>query len=193
MPTGQTQPSYSNRHIHLALITVAHTEPEEVHNKRIQQDISNSKLSKANYTWISLQPFSCILWWHWLFKKILGLVLAWKSGLKSIFNAFRPLLPSANYSAEGSGWVWQPSADSNGCFRHFFNIWNPLNSYYCQQRAVTPSPGRSNPKKCAKLPLLSAESCHPSDPTWWAAVPSENILCRFFSRAEKPSKEIYSK
>jgi hypothetical protein len=25
------------------------------------------------------------LWWHWLYKKILGLVLAWKSGLKMPF------------------------------------------------------------------------------------------------------------
>ncbi len=47
----------------------------------------NSKLSQANYTLISLQPPSSILWWHWLLKKILGLVLAWKSGLKV------PLLP----------------------------------------------------------------------------------------------------
>ncbi len=25
-----------------------------------------SKLSEANYTWNSLQPPSCFLWWHWL-------------------------------------------------------------------------------------------------------------------------------
>jgi hypothetical protein len=28
------------------------------------------------------------------------------------FPAFRALLPSANYSAERFGWVWQPVADS---------------------------------------------------------------------------------
>ncbi len=40
--------------------------------------------------------------------------LAWKSGLKV------PLLPSANYSYEWSGWVWQPSADSNGRLAQLF-------------------------------------------------------------------------
>ncbi len=37
---------------------------------------------------------------------------------QSAFSAFRALLPSANYSAEWSGRVWQPSADSNGLLAH---------------------------------------------------------------------------
>ncbi len=69
----------------------------------------------------------------------------------SAFSAFRALLPSANYSAEWSGRVWQPSADSNGLFAH----------HYCQQRAVTPYSERLNSnKKGAKLSLLSTEGCH---------------------------------
>jgi hypothetical protein len=35
-----------------------------------------------------------------ILKKILGPILAWKSGLKVPFSAFRALLPSGNYSAE---------------------------------------------------------------------------------------------
>ncbi len=64
------------------------------------------------------------------------------------FSSFRVLLPSANYSAQWSGRVWQPSADSNDLLAH----------HYCQQRAVTPS--LNSNKKGAKLPLLSAEGCH---------------------------------
>jgi|LakMenEpi03Aug12_release.lakeMendotaPanAssembly.Ray.scaffolds.fasta_scaffold279617_1 hypothetical protein len=60
-------------------------------------------------------------------------------------------LPSKNCSAEWSGWVWQPSADSNGLLGH----------HYCQQRTVTPDPESFNSnKKGTKLPLLSAEDCH---------------------------------
>jgi hypothetical protein len=70
---------------------------------------------------------------------------------QSAFTAFRALLPSANYSAEWSGRVWQPSADSNGHLAH----------HYCQQRADTPDPESSNSnKKGAKLPLLSTKGCH---------------------------------
>ncbi len=70
---------------------------------------------------------------------------------QSAFTAFRALLPSANSSAEWSGRVWQPSADSNVRLEH----------HYCQQRAVKPDPESSNSyKKGAKLPLLSADRCH---------------------------------
>ncbi len=70
---------------------------------------------------------------------------------ESAFSAFRALLPSENHSAEWSGWVRQPSADSNHLLGH----------YYCQQRAVTPYPESLNSnKKGGKLPLLSAEGCH---------------------------------
>ncbi len=70
---------------------------------------------------------------------------------QSAFSAFRALLPSANYSAERSSRVRQPSADSNGLLAH----------HYCQLRAVTPIPESLNSnKKGAKLPLQSAEGCH---------------------------------
>ncbi len=70
---------------------------------------------------------------------------------QSAFSPFSALLPSANHSAEWSGWVWQTSADSNGLLVH----------HYCQQRAVTPDPENLNSnKKGAKLPLLSAKGCH---------------------------------
>ncbi len=78
------------------------------------------------------------------FKKNFSLVLAWKSGLK---------VPSANYSAEWYGWVWQPPADSNDLLEY----------HYGQQRAVTPYPESLNSNEMgAKLPFLSAEGCH----TW---------------------------
>jgi hypothetical protein len=32
----------------------------------------------------------------------------------SAFTVIRAFLPSASYSAGGSGWVWQPSADCKG-------------------------------------------------------------------------------
>ncbi len=56
---------------------------------------------------------------------------------KSAFTAFRALLPSANYSAEWSGPVWQPTADIKGHLAHF-----SLNL------------------KRAKQLLLSAVGCH---------------------------------
>ena len=69
---------------------------------------------------------------------------------QSAFSAFRALMLSANYSAKWSGWVWQPSADSNGLLAH----------HYWQQRAVTPGPESLNSnKKAAKRTLLSAEGC----------------------------------
>ncbi len=70
---------------------------------------------------------------------------------QSAFSTFRALQPSANYSAEWSGRVWQPSADSNGL----------LAQNFIQQRAVTPDPESLNSnKKGTKLPFLSAEGCH---------------------------------
>ncbi len=99
-------------------------------------------------------PHNClpVSWGDNGFKKILGLVLAWNSGLKvSTLSAFRALLPFENYSAEWSGRVWQPSADSNSLLAH----------HYCQQRSITPDPESLNSnKKGSELPLISAEGCH---------------------------------
>ncbi len=83
-------------------------------------------------------------------KKILGIVLAWKSGLKLPFltlECYCPLQTILLSDLVG----WQPSADSNSLLVH----------HNYQQRAVTPYPESLNSnKKGAKLPLLSAEGCH---------------------------------
>ncbi len=84
--------------------------------------------------------------------KILGLVLAWKSGPKV---PFLPLGRSCSLQtfllSDLVGRVWQPSADSNGLLAHHF----------IQQGAVTLDPEILNSnKKGAKLPFLSAEGCH---------------------------------
>ncbi len=108
-----------------------------------------SKLSY--YTWISSQLSSCILWWHWLFRKNPRSCIGLEVRPQSAFYSLRALLPSANYSAEWSGQVWQLSADRNG-------LWA---QHYCQQRVVTPYPESLNSNiKVARLPLLSAEGCH---------------------------------
>jgi hypothetical protein len=84
-------------------------------------------------------------------KKILGLVLAWKSGLKvPLLPLGCSCVPSANYSSEWFGRVRQPSADRNDRFT--------FTHHYCQQRAITPDPESLNSnKKGSRLPLLSAE------------------------------------
>ncbi len=72
---------------------------------------------------------------------------------QSAFSAFRVLLPSANYSAEWPGRVWQPSADivitiwptiivSRGLSHLTQKVWIQTkrvpNCHYYLQRAVTP-------------------------------------------------------
>jgi hypothetical protein len=96
---------------------------------------------------------------------------------QSAFTAFRVLLPSANYGAEWSVGVWQPSADSNGHLAH----------YHCRSRAATPGPESSN-KKGAKLPLPSAEGFH-------TQLEGQHcpLITAYFSRVEKPSDEISSR
>ncbi len=95
-------------------------------------------------------------------------------------SAFRPLLPSANYSGEWSGLVWQPFADSNGLLAH----------HYCQQRAVTSDPKSLNSnKKGAKLPLLSSEGCHTQrDGQHCPLITYQGV----FLRGEKPCNDINS-
>ncbi len=75
-------------------------------------DIVNAKLSLTLPRFLyNLLPVPC---GHISFLKSRGHVLAQKSGLRVPFTAFSTILPSANYSAEWSGQVWQPAADSNG-------------------------------------------------------------------------------
>ncbi len=81
-----------------------------------------------------------------------------KSLDQSSFTAFRDLLPSENYSAEWSSWVWPPAADSNGLT--FLKTWRAPNGHFSQQRSATPDPASSNAKKRTKRTLLSAAGCH---------------------------------
>ncbi len=109
-------------------------------------------LSLANYVYLDfLTTVFLYLELTLAFKKNHRSSIGLEIRPQSAFSTFRALLPSAIYSAELSGQVWQPSADSNGLLAH----------HYCQQRAVTPNPESLNSnKKAAKLPLLSAEGCH---------------------------------
>jgi hypothetical protein len=99
---------------------------------------------------------------------------------QSAFSDFRARLPSANYSAEWSGWVWQPSADSTG-FWH-----TTLFSRSCHIR-----PRKFEFKQKGRQAAISI--CRGlSHPTRGAALPSDNISGRF-SRVEKPSDDINSR
>ncbi len=99
-------------------------------------------------TWLSLNclkltilgfPHNCLL----VSKKNPRSSISLEISPQSAFSPFSALLPSANHSAEWSGWVWPPSADSNGLLVH----------HYCKQRAVTPYPVNLNSnKKGAILP-----------------------------------------
>ncbi len=107
-------------------------------------DIFNSKLSFANYVpYFLTTSFICILWWHMLEKNS-------RSGIgpeirpQSVFTGFRDLLLSENYSAEWSGRVWQPSADSYSRWRKFLGItvriglWSSAGHYFVFQWAGHP-------------------------------------------------------
>ncbi len=54
-----------------------------------------SKLSYDNCTWISLQPTSCTLWWHWLYRrKKHRSSVSWKScAFTALEPPSRPLRP----------------------------------------------------------------------------------------------------
>ncbi len=75
-------------------------------------------------------------------------------------NCFRALLPSANKSAECSGKVWQPSADSKGVCALLFK-------FEARQMAITFFRGLSHP-------------------TGLEALPSENIPLCFFQGLRNP-------
>ncbi len=116
----------------------------------IQASLSLNCL-KLTIPGFSSQLSSCILWWHWLFKKNPRSIISLEIMPQSAFSAFMVILHSANYSAEWSGREWQPFAVSNGL----------LVQSYCQQRAVTPDTESLNANKNgAKMPLQSAEGCH---------------------------------
>jgi hypothetical protein len=132
------------------------------------------KLSYANYTWMSIQPPSCILWSR------IGLY----TRPQSAFTAFRALLSSAQTI---------PLSDLVRCdsllqivmavWRAFLKIWSAPKSHYCQQQASVPNIASSI---FFKVPQTAITICSGlSHPTGWAALPSENISwCFFFKGGE---------
>ncbi len=69
-------------------------------------NIINSKLSKSNYTWISLYNLLLVSWGDiGLFLKMHRSIIGLDIRSQSAFTAFRALLPSANSSAEGVIWL----------------------------------------------------------------------------------------
>ncbi len=116
------------------------------------------------------------------FKKIPRSSIGLEVKPQSAFSVQRALLPSANCSAEWSGFVWQSSADINGLLGH----------HYCQQRAVTPDPESFNSNiKGARLPLLFAEGCPILlDGQHCPLITYQGV---FFYREEKPSDALNSR
>jgi hypothetical protein len=109
-----------------------------------------SIISLSNYTWLSLQPPSCILWRHWLFKKHRSSIDL-EIGMHSASTSFRALLPSASYSAAGC----------NGCLVTFFYLGRTKQPLYRLQRAVTPDPASSNFKKRQMVIIICSGLLYP--------------------------------
>ncbi len=111
-------------------------------------------------------------------RTCIGLEIRTQSG----FAAFRALLPSANYSAEWSGRVWQPTSDCNCHLAHFFNnLKRDKQPLYSQQRAL--------------IQNKSAPNCYyhlqrAVTPNWMGSIALWEHIRVFFSWSEKPSEEI---
>jgi hypothetical protein len=108
---------------------------------------------------------------------------------QSLFTAFRALQPSANYSAEWSGRVWLPAADSNDLLAHIFLKFEVLQTFiiFVSSGLLHPTQQVQIQKKCVKLPLLSARAVTPD---WmrsiapWAPNIEERVkgtVTRFFA------------
>ncbi len=118
----------------------------------IQAPLSLNCLKLTTYTWISSQLSSRILRWYWLFKKILGLVLAWKSGLKLYcltlgrFCTLQTILLSDLVRCDSPLQIvmtfWSTIIVSRGLSHPTQQVWiqtkRAPNYHYYQQRAVTP-------------------------------------------------------
>ncbi len=110
-----------------------------------------------NFTWISLQLSSCILWWHWLFKKILGLVLDWKSGLKVPLGPLcllQTILLSDLVGSDG------PLQIVMAMWVNFFQIWSVPNGHYFLLGLSSPTQQVQIQKNFTRRHVLSAEGCH---------------------------------
>jgi hypothetical protein len=113
-------------------------------------------------------------------KKILGLILAWKSILKV---SFLPLGRSCPLQTI----LLSDLVGHDSPMQIIMAFWRTV----IFSRAVTPDPESLNSnKKGAKLPLLSAEGCH----TQLDGQPCPLITYHgFFPRAEKPTYDINSR
>jgi hypothetical protein len=103
---------------------------------------------------------------------------------QSAFTAFRALLPSANYSAEWSGWEWQPVADSNGRMAHFLKILSELNRHYNHAQLTRQAP------ILKRAPNGYHYLQRAVTPDWIDCIALWEHIMEFFSRAEKPSDSI---
>jgi hypothetical protein len=75
------------------------------------------------YCYISTTSFLfLVVTFFWLLKILHRSSIGLDIRPQSAFTAFRALLLSANYSAERSGQVWQPAADSNVRLSLYFYI-----------------------------------------------------------------------
>jgi hypothetical protein len=109
-------------------------------------------------------------------KKIIGLVLAWKSGLGVPLLPLGPFCPLQKILLSEVGY-----ADSNGRLAHFFQFEarQTVISFYSQQSRL--SSKFELKTKCAKRPLLFAEGCHTQLDKQHCP---ENISRRFFKAGE---------
>jgi hypothetical protein len=105
---------------------------------------------------------------------------------QSAFTDFRSLLPSANNSAEWSGRVWQPSADSNGHLEHIFFKFEAPQMAICR--------GLSYPTQQVQNLKRRAPNGHyflqrAVAPNLMGSIALWEHITTFFSRAEKPSED----
>ncbi len=128
----------------------------------------NSKLSYANYTWISCIPVSCD---DIGLTKNLCLVFVWKSGLKVPSLTLGPSCTLQTILLSDQVGCDRPLqlADSNIRLVHFFTICSSLSRPTRKVQIL---------KKCPKTFITICIGL--SHLTVWAALPSENIPRHFF-------------
>jgi hypothetical protein len=117
---------------------------------------------------------SCILWWHWLFKRNLGLVLAWKLGHKV------PFLP-----------LGRSRPLQTILLNDLFGCDSPLQIEMAFWHTFIVSSGLSHPTRKVWILIKRAPNCHYypqmlSHPTGWAALPSDDISGRCFQGWRNP-------
>ncbi len=104
---------------------------------------------------------------------------------QSIFTAFRALLPSANYSAEWSGLVWQPALMVVAVWRNLFWIWSTANSKFRLQEAATPDLESSKSKEASQMAIFNWRAVALD---WMARIALWGHIKAFFQGQRKPVK-----